>query len=157
MVQPTRLKELRVSARRLISSLLLLTVLVGCGGGSKTAAPKATVDPQVAITQAWETFFNAAGTVDAHVALLEDGATFKDQLTAAANSPDSKGLSAKVVKVEVVGQSATVTYNLLKGATALLTSATGTALEVKGVWKVSKATYCQLARLQTGGVVKGCA
>lgn len=144
------------TSRRLATLLLALLVLAGCSGGSsKPEAPK--VDPKIAVTTAWESFFNAAGTVDAHVALLEDGSTFKSQLTAAAASPDSKGLSAKVVTVSVTSTSALVTYNLLKNGAALLTNATGTAVEDHGVWKVSKITYCQLARLQTGKPVAGCA
>lgn len=113
-----------MKGRRTASCLLVLLVLTGCGGGSKdhsSAPPVVKVDDTTAITTAWESFFNASGTVDGHVALLEDGSVFKSELTAAAASPDSKGLTAKVVTVTVTGATAAVKYNLLKDGTALLT------------------------------------
>jgi hypothetical protein len=148
-----------MTTRRVASCLLVLLVLTGCGGSSKPAATKSPVvkvDDTTAITTAWETFFNAAGTVDAHVALLEDGSVFKAELTTAAASPESKGLTAKVVKVVVTGDTAAVTYNLLKNGTALLTEANGVAVKSGGTWKVSKMTYCQLANLQSPGKHAGC-
>jgi hypothetical protein len=146
--------------KRLAACLLALLVLTGCGGGSsKKATPTPTVEPKVAITTNWEAFFNSNGTVDAHVLLLENGPAFKDELTAVAKSPQAAGLSAKVVDVVVTGSSATVTYNLLaKDGSALLTKATGIAVLDTGTWKVSKATYCTLAKLQDpSGAHPGCA
>ena len=140
-----------MTGSRVASCLLVLLVLTGCGGSSKPTASKSPVvkvDDTAAITAAWESFFNATGTVDGHVALLEDGAAFKDELAAVAASPQSKGLTARVVKVVVTGDRAAVTYNLLKDGTALLTAAEGVAVKDGGTWKVSKLTYCQLARLQ---------
>ncbi|MCU1594467.1 MAG: hypothetical protein JWO12_1859 [Frankiales bacterium] len=148
-----------MTARRLASCLLALLALTGCGGGSKhpsTATPVVKVDDTAAITTAWESFFNASGTVDSHVALLEDGSVFKAELTTVAASAESKGLSAKVDKVVVTGDRATVTYDLLNSGTALLTAAEGLAVRDNGTWKVSKATYCQLAKLRSPGKHTGC-
>jgi hypothetical protein len=137
--------------------LLALIVVTGCGGGKggddAAPAPSPTVADATAakaeIATAWEAFFKGGGTVDAHIALLEDGEKFRAELTAFAKDPINAELSAKVTDVVVNGSKAAVTYNLLgKNGAALLSGANGEAVQVAGSWRVSKASYCQLVALQ---------
>ena len=146
-------------------ALVLVAGLAACGGGDKKAAsptptPTPTADTsQAEITTAWESFFNPAGTVDGHIALLENGAAFRTEITASQKDPAAKDLSAKVKTVVVTGTTADVTYDLLgANGAVLLPGAQGKAVEVNGHWLVSKATYCQLISLQAPGVTHpGCA
>ena len=112
----------------------------------------------LAITKAWEGFFTAGGPVDSHIALLEDGAKFRAELTASAKDPSNAALVAKVTDVQISGTTAAVTYDLLgKGAVVLLGGSMGEAVQVAGAWKVSKKTYCQLVTLQDSTVAHpGC-
>jgi hypothetical protein len=134
---------------RPVLALLLVATVAACGGGDKKSSATPTPDAKTAITTAWESFFNPAGTVDAHVALLQNGAAFRTELAAAQQDPAAKNLSAKVKTVVVTGTTAAVTYDLLGAAGAvLLPGAQGQAVEENGHWLVSKATYCQLISLQ---------
>ena len=89
--------------RPLAGAAFVVLLLAGCGGDSTpdAAAPSATVAPTLdaaaataAITTTWETFFNPAGTVAAHAALLENGPAFTAELTASSKDPAAANLSA---------------------------------------------------------------
>jgi hypothetical protein len=148
--------------RRTAVVAVLLLAAAGCGGssGEKAATPRSaapTVDAaaadRAAITAAWEGFFTAGGSVASHAALLQDGAKFTAELTAAAKDPAAANLSAKVTNVVVTGTTAAVTYDLLgAGGAVLLGGSTGEAVKVGGRWVVSKKTYCQLVSLQNSAV-----
>ena len=146
-----------MSVRPFAAALALLLV-TGCGGASakkSSASPTPVVDAAAvaAITTTWEAFFNPAGGLDVHIALLENGPAFRAELIAAAKDPAAANLSAKVTKVVVTGTTAAVTYDLLgKGGVALLPGAVGGAVKQGGAWKVSKLTYCQLVSLQNPSV-----
>lgn len=157
-------------ALRPVLAALCLVAVAACGGGSDkssstpTASPTPTaMDPaaaKAAITTTWETFFNPAGTVADHVALLQNGPAFTAELTANSKDPAAKDLAAKVTAVVLNGDAqANVTYDLLgKGGVKLLPGAMGAAVYVDGAWKVSKLTYCQLITLQNPKVSHpGCA
>jgi hypothetical protein len=155
-----------VRARVLLVVLALATV-AACGGSSDrsseaAASPSPSVDPAAAATQEitanGEAFFKGGGTVDSHIALLEDGEKFRPELTAQAKDPGNAALSAHVTDVKVDGDTALVTYDLLgKGGAVLLGGSTGQAAKVGGTWKVSKKTYCQLVTLQDSTVTHaGC-
>ena len=112
---------------------------------------------KAAITQAWQTFFTAGGSVDSHIALLEDGEKFRPELTASAKDPSNRYLSAKVTDVAVSGTSATVTYDLNGRNFVLLGGSIGEAVKLGARWLVSKKTYCQLITLQDSKVAHpGC-
>jgi len=142
-------------------ALVLVAGLAACGGGDKKASSSTpTADTsKAAITTAWEAFFSPAGTVDAHIALLENGAAFRTEITASQKDPAAKDLSAKVKTVVVSGTTADVTYDLLgANGAVLLPGAQGKAVGLDGHWLVSKATYCQLISLQNPAVKHpGCA
>jgi hypothetical protein len=155
-----------MTVRRWIVVLAVTAGLAGCGGSSGGSAappsPSPTADTAVAdkaaITHAWQTFFTAGGSVDSHIALLEDGAKFRAELTAASKNPTAADLSAKVTDVVVSGTTAAVTYDLTgKGGAVLLAGSIGEAVKVDGAWLVSKKTYCQLVTLQDSSVAHpGC-
>jgi hypothetical protein len=156
-----------VSVRRIAGTLCCAALLAACGGSSGGSAappsPSPTVDSvaadKAAITTAWETFFTAGGPVDSHIALLQDGAKFRSELTASAKDPSNADLTARVTDVEVSGSStAAVTYDLTgKGGVVLLGGSMGEAVKVGADWLVSKKTYCQLIQLQDSTVAHpGC-
>ena len=153
--------------RRTIAVLAVASALAGCGGSSGGSAappsPSPTVDTvaadKAAITVTWQGFFDGGAPVESHIALLEDGAKFRPELTAQAKDPTNAALDAKVTDVVVNGASATVTYDLTsKGGVVLLGGSVGEAVKVGGKWLVSKKTYCQLVQLQDSSVAHpGCA
>ena len=157
--------------RRTIALLAVAVALAGCGGSSGgssggTAAPPSpspTVDTvaadKAAVTVTWQGFFDGSAPVESHIALLEDGATFRPELTAQAKDPTNAPLRAKVTDVVINGTSATVTYDLTsKGGVVLLGGSTGEAVKIGGKWLVSKKTYCALVTLQDSSVAHpGCA
>jgi hypothetical protein len=155
-----------MTLRRGLAVFVVLIALAGCGGSSGGSAappsPSPTVDAvaadKAAITQAWQTFFTAGGSVDSHIALLEDGTKFRAELTASAKDPTNADLTAKVTDVVVSGTTAAVTYDLTgKGGVVLLGGSMGEAVKVGGAWLVSKKTYCQLVTLQDSSVAHpGC-
>jgi hypothetical protein len=152
--------------RRTLAVLAVTAALAGCGGSSGGSAappsPSPTVDTvaadKAAVTATWEGFFDGSAPVDSHIALLEDGAKFRPELTAQAKDPTNAPLRAKVTDVVVSGTSATVTYDLTsKGGVVLLGGSTGEAVKVGGKWLVSKKTYCALVTLQDSSVAHpGC-
>lgn len=154
-----------MALRRCIAVLVVLAA-AACGGSSGGSAaapsPSPTVDTvaadKAAITKAWEGFFTAGGPVDNHIALLEDGAKFRAELTASAKDPSNAALVAKVTDVVVSGTTAAVTYDLTgKGGVVLLGGSMGEAVKVGASWLVSKKTYCQLIQLQDASVAHpGC-
>jgi hypothetical protein len=153
--------------------LCLGLVLTACGGSEDDAStqptPSATATTDGAVTgtgtaeefaaikASWEAFFNPAGTVADHQALLENGAAFETELTKQSKDPAAAELSAKLLTADVDGASANVTYDLLgKGGAPLLQGAQGVAVLVDGKWLVSKATFCTLISLQDPSPHPGC-
>lgn len=155
-----------MTLRHCIAGVAVLIAVAGCGGSSGGSAvapsPSPTVDTvaadKAAITTAWEGFFAGGGSVDSHLALLEDGAKFRAELTAQAKDPANAALAAKVTDVVVSGTTAAVTYDLTgKGGVVLLGGSVGEAVKVGASWLVSKKTYCQLIQLQDSTVAHpGC-
>ena len=155
-----------MSLRRCIAVLAVTAAVAGCGGSSGGSAaapsPSPSVDTAAAdkaeITTTWEGFFGGGGTVDGHIALLEDGEKFRTEITAQAKDPTNADLAAKVTDVAITGTTAKVTYDLTgKGGVVLLGGSVGEAVKVGAKWLVSKKTYCQLIQLQDSTVAHpGC-
>lgn len=153
-----------------------LTLATGCGaggtsGGPATAAttgasptPAATAPADVAaatqqVTRNWEAFFGPTTPAPERLGYLEDAPQLGAAIEAAAKTQAATGpQSAKVVSVTFTKPTeATVTYNLLVNSQVVLPNATGKAVLMDNVWKVSKVTFCSLVQLATLGTpVPGC-
>jgi hypothetical protein len=68
--------------------------------------------------------------------------------------PLANGIGAKVTAVTLTSATtATVTYAITAGGTALLSNQKGTAVYQDGVWKVGSPSLCGLFKLIPGGTV----
>jgi hypothetical protein len=117
------------------------------GTGSSSAAV-------AQITTNWEKFFNSSTPTAERVALLQNGSRFTSAITAFSRLPLANGIGAKVTAVTLKSATtATVTYNITAGGTALLSNQSGTAVYQDGVWKVGSPSLCGLFKLIPGGTV----
>lgn len=154
-----------------MSAGLALAVLTGCGedaeGGEPTAGSSSTTgssspaaeatapaDPaaaQTEVEQNYRAFFE-----NGDPALLEDGEQLSDAIAQLGAMAETN--SATVTTVEFTGSdTANVTYDLIVDGAPALPGATGTAVLVDDVWKVSKNTFCTLSTLASGGApAAGC-
>jgi hypothetical protein len=162
--------------RLLALTTLGLTLAAGCsndtsGGGPDTTpttaaspTPPATApsDPAAAtqqVTKNWEAFFAPATPTQERLGYLEDAPKLGAAIDAAAKTQAVSGpQSAKVVSVTFTKPTeATVTYQLLINNQVVLPNATGKAVLVDNVWKVSKVTFCSLVQLGAPGTpIPGC-
>ena len=117
------------------------------GAGSSSAAV-------AEITTNWEKFFNSSTPTAERVALLQNGSRFASAIKAFSSLPLANGIGAKVTAVTLTSATtATVTYNITAGGTALLSNQSGTAVYQDGVWKVGSPSLCGLFKLIPGGTV----
>jgi hypothetical protein len=139
-----------------VAGTFAVGLLAGCGGGSskpKTPAfNEATAMSQV--TTNWETFFSAAGSVDTHVALMENGEALRQAYVLSSKNPLAKQAKTTVTKVVIDPDhtTATVTYDILIGTNKVVNSGSGQAVLQGGTWKVSQGSFCALA---TAGAAAG--
>ena len=144
--------------------LIATVAIAGCGTrvrselhalSSTTTVPRTTVPASTTtidaaaataqITKNWETFFNAATPLVQREALLEDGTTYEQALTAASKNQFYAQASATVSEVQLTSPTqASVTYDILVGGNPALKGSTGTAVFQGTVWKVSGQTFCGL-------------
>jgi hypothetical protein len=116
-----------------------VVLLAACGGGGNPAVAQ--------ITSAYTSFFSTKSSVDAHVALVEDGQKFKPVIQKFFANPLASGVSATVSKVTLQGHDkATVTYSVKVGGFAL-NNQTGAAVLQGGKWKIADSTLCGLVSL----------
>jgi hypothetical protein len=115
----------------------------GTGSGSSfTGAAKQVADN-------WTAFFDPNTPAAQKPNLVQDGTTtLAPVLAAQATNAQAKLTSAKVSAVTVSGSAATVTWDLLLSGSPVLTNQKGTAVLEGGTWKVSKASFCGLLKLQ---------
>lgn len=74
---------------------------------------------------------------------LEDAESLESSNAAyAATGQGLGGVSLEPTAVEVNGDDATVTYDVLFGGTAAYTDLTGEIQRVNGIWTVSREVYC---------------
>lgn len=153
---------------------LALAALTGCGddaetndstGGSSTAtttsatptpeptAPADTAAAEAEIGQNWTAFFE-----NGDPALLEDGEELTEAIAGlSALAPPPRTKSATVTAVEFNGpDDASITYDLIVDGAPALPGATGEAVLIDGVWKVSKNSFCTLTTLASGVAAPGC-
>ena len=113
-------------------------------------------ETKAAIQQVWQTFFDGSTPSPMRISLLEHGDQFAHELATVASSPVSKGASAQVTSVSLdAAESATVTFSLKLNGSPVLTGVKGTAVLVNGSWKVSAASFCELASI-LGAAPKAC-
>ena len=148
--------------RSVVAVLLMALVLAACGGGGQS-----TADAQKEVSANWTTFFNGANTdTNAKSKLLQDAASLKAAIAAAAANPTEKMVSASVKSVDIIkgtgctttgltSPCAKVTYDIVANGSPLLPGATGYAVRQNGKWVVSKGTFCALISL-AGPKPQGC-
>ena len=130
-------------------------MLVSCGGGGFNAASATSQ-----IKTNWSQFFDSTKSIEQHQAVLQNGSQLRAALQQQLSNPLSHGVSANATTVVIAAdhKTAQVTFDILRGSSVLLHNSAGSAVLDQGVWKVSKETFCTLARLgaSAGQTVPGC-
>jgi hypothetical protein len=137
-------RTFRVTGMKRIAVIVCAVLLLAaCGGGGHKSSGGNT--PQDQIKAAYESFFSTKGSVDAHVALLQDGARFKSLIQQFL--PQASGVTATVSKVTLHGaNNADVVYSV-KISGFSLSNLTGGAVRQGGKWKVAFGSLCRLVAL----------
>jgi hypothetical protein len=125
-------------------------------GSSTTAAVE---DPAVGIRVAFETFYDGAGTtVDAKIAVLQDGARYRSMLEDASANPQFQSLAIDIREIRLaddgecagLGASApcaVVTHDLLVAGAPMLVAQDGIAVQVDGTWLVAASSWCAVVAI----------
>lgn len=133
-----------------VAVLLAVTGMLaaGCGGGSSTKPPSSSKRANAAVIKAdWQKFFSASTPAAEREGLLENGSRFASVIKAQVHSSLAKGASAKVKRVTVHFDSATVVYTILFGGHPVFKK-TGRAVLQGGKWKVATSSFCGLLALE---------
>jgi hypothetical protein len=161
--------------RLFVLATLGLTLTTGCSdadapSGAPATTPAASPTPPATapadvdaatqqVTKNWEAFFGPTTPEQERLGYLEDAPQLSAAIEAAEKTQAATGQqSAKVVSVTFTRPTeANVTYNLLVNNQVVLPNATGKAVLVDNVWKVSKITFCSLVQLGALGTpIPGC-
>ena len=111
-------------------------VATAAGTGVSAADQQAAMD-------AWAVVFNSTAEFAEKVPHLEDAASLEASNAAyAAAGEGLGGISLEPTAVEIDGDAATVTYNVLFGEAAAYTDLAGEIQRVDGTWTVSREVYC---------------
>ncbi|MGW0735781.1 hypothetical protein [Streptomyces sp. NPDC002851] len=126
-----------------------------------TPTPSAPADPAAAeqeIRENWVKFFDPKVSLQDKEAVLENGAKMRPVLQAFSGDQRGRQVAAEVSKVKFTSATqAEVTYSLALQGQTVMPSATGTAVEQDGTWKVSVKTLCALVQLSgNASPVPGC-
>jgi hypothetical protein len=125
-------------------------------GSSTTAAVE---DPAVGIRVAFETFYDGAGsTVDAKIAMLQDGERYRSMLEDASANPQFQSLAIDIREIRLaddgecagLGASApcaVVTHDLLVAGAPMLVAQDGIAVQVDGTWLVAASSWCAVVAI----------
>jgi hypothetical protein len=122
-------------------------LLAACGGGSNPAIDQ--------IKAAYTGFFTTKTSLDAHVALVQDGAKFRSVIQSFLSNPLANGVSATVSSVTMQGANKAKVVYTVKIALGSLKDQTGYAVLEGGKWKVADSTLCGLVSL-TGTTPAAC-
>lgn len=130
---------------------------------TSTTVAAAPEDPaaEQAITEAFTTVFGGGGVaIDERLQALEDPAAV-EELFRRMYDQTSEMADRIVVRMDEVssggdGASAAVVFSLLLDGNAVVEGMEGTAVLVDGTWRVSTATFCQLAASGTSDVPEAC-
>jgi iron complex transport system substrate-binding protein len=106
--------------------------------------PAAALDgDQQAAADAWTAVFDSSVAFDDKAAHLEDADALAATIDAYAQAGSAMGgITLDPTAVEVDGDTATITYDVLFGGTAAYTDQTGTMTLVDGLWVVSRDEFC---------------
>jgi hypothetical protein len=97
----------------------------------------------------WEAFFSGKTPAKKKIALVEDGSAFAKVIEDQAKSnPMAATTTAKVSKVTVSGNKATVVYTIDLSGQPALSNQKGQAVLQRGTWKVGTASFCALLALE---------
>jgi hypothetical protein len=128
---------------------------LGLVAGPAAASPSAG-SPAAQIKANWLAFFDGRTAAAKKVGLLEDGKSFAQVIAAQSKSPLARGVSAKVLSVQLSSKtSARVRYTLYEDGVAALKDESGTAVLQGGTWKVGVSSFCALLHLE-GAKVPAC-
>lgn len=124
------------------------------GSGPATTGAPSDAEAIAAIRAAYATFFGGSTTtVDAKLAVLEDGETYRTMVTDAQANEQFQALTVDVRDVSLLADGdctaageaspcALVTFDLLVSGAPMLVAKEGHAVLVGGDWKVSASTWC---------------
>jgi hypothetical protein len=108
-------------------------------------------DPLAAaqIKAAYAKLFDSTTPEAESLALLQDGAAFKDAIDAQAKSPLAQGATATVSTVTLqTPNTAKVIFTISVHGSAVLPNSPGFAVRENGIWKVAGQTFCALLTAQ---------
>ncbi len=125
--------------RRLVLLGACIGVLAGCGGGGNPAVDQ--------IKAAYTGFFSTKTSLDAHVALMENGAKFRPVIESFLTNPMASGVNATVSSVTLQGADKAKVVYTVKISGFSLANQTGYAVRQGGKWKVADSTLCGLVSL----------
>ncbi|MDT4945439.1 MAG: hypothetical protein QOH14_2172 [Pseudonocardiales bacterium] len=166
----------RVAARRcapLVATVVLAASVAGCtgskgtsaassspatvtSGGTTSGSPSASsaglsASDVVAIKKAYTTLIDSTTSTADSIAVLQDGAAFKDTLDAQAKSPQAQDTTATVSRVTAQSpNTAVVIFTILLKGSQVLKDTPGFAVRENGRWKVAGGTFCGLLTLNGG-------
>jgi len=138
------------------ASSITTSSLTTVAGSSTTAAIE---DPTEAIRAAFETFYDGAGTtVDAKLAVLEDGERYRVMIEDASANPQFQSLTIDIREIrlatdgECAGLGATapcavVTHDLLVAGAPMLVAQQSVAVQVDGSWLVAASSWCAVVAI----------
>ncbi|WP_420619114.1 hypothetical protein [Candidatus Poriferisocius sp.] len=102
----------------------------------------AASDGQAAM-DAWAVVFDSTAEFADKAPHLEDAAALESSNAAYAEAGESfGGFSMEPTAVDISGDEATITYNVLFGGNAAYEDLTGEIQRVDGTWTVSREAYC---------------
>lgn len=126
---------------------------------STTTGATAAEDATEAIRAAFETFYDGAGTtVDAKVAVLEDGEQYRSMIEDASANPQFQSLTIDIREIRLAADSecagfgatapcAVVTHDLLVAGAPMLVAQESAAVEVDGTWLVAASSWCAVVAI----------
>lgn len=118
------------------------------GSASGSAQAGGSPQDQAAVTANFTRFFDTKTPQSEAITLLQNGPVFATVIAEQAASPQSKGSSVSVSKVNVISpDKATVTFSVLINGQPVLPNQGGWAVKQDGRWKVAAQTFCGLVSM----------
>jgi hypothetical protein len=153
----SRLRNGRTRTHLALGSLVVLGVFaIGVAAPSAFGATRDSSSTTSTIKANWTTFFKGTTPAAKKETLLQNGTEFAAFLATQAKSAAALSTTVKVTNVKLLTKTtARVTYTIYLGTTPAEPNATGMALLVGKVWKVSDTSFCALVSLE-GAAPKAC-